>query len=185
MRRAKLMYTHKILTRGARRKGDRRAQGSAIREGIGAEPGAEGGISARMAVLRLLAANSPSQQWAARGLAATGGMATRRQAIDDLARKAQSDLVARCETFMSAKIQQSRRVAPSRLGDRVVQVGARKADIRQHVVVKAGKHFDIAPTPPNDHKPFGPTHDARPPHGLSPRLWHRHRSPSDSKRAVE
>jgi hypothetical protein len=174
MRRAELMYTHKVLTRGARRKGDRRAQGSAMREGIGAEPGADGGISARVAVLAVRAAISPSQE-AGHGSAATPGLAIRRQAIDDLSRKAQSNIVAGCETFMPAKIQQSRRVAPSRLGDRVMHVAAREADIRQHVVVKVGKQFDIAPMVPNEHKPFGPTQDPRPPHGLSPRLWHRHR----------
>src|ERR1035437_8798007 len=37
------------------------------------------------------------------------------------------------------------RVVPERLGKRVAQIGARDADIGQHVAVEAGKHGGLAP----------------------------------------
>jgi len=108
-------------------------------------------------------------------MSAMTAQAPKRRAIDGLARKAQYGHVAPRETLMSTKIQQHRRVTPSRLGDRVMQVGTRKAYICQHVVVKTGQQLNIAPTPPNDHQPFRPTHGASAPFALSPWLWHRHR----------
>jgi hypothetical protein len=122
----------------------------------------------------LRAANSPGKERVDHWSAATAGVATKRPRIDDLTREAQYRLAA-YDTFASAKIQQRGRVAPSRLGYRVMQVGTREADIRQDVVVKTGQQLDIAPMLPNDHQRFDPTHDARAPNRLRPRLSHGHR----------
>ena len=175
--------THRILTRGARRKGGPGGRRARLREwesapslGPTEEISAPGGIAAE-------GANSPSKKWAGQLPAANARAGPKCRAVDVLARTTQYGLVAPPETLMSAKIQQQRWVTPSRLGDRVMQVGTREAYIGQHVVAKTGQQLDIAPMLPNDHQPFRPTHEARALHALSPRPSHRHRALSDWKLA--
>jgi hypothetical protein len=98
------MYGHKIPARGRPPEGDRRARGSAMREGIGAEPGGR---------LSNIGPNGVAECGPRTQLSGAGGprvgsnrpYGDERRAVEDLAREAQIDLVASCDTFMSAKIQ--------------------------------------------------------------------------------